>query len=169
MTAARKRPGFKKFLGLPLAIEVSVGAVVFRAGERGREYLLLHYPNGHWDYVKGHVEEGESHEETLRREALEEAGLADLALIPGYHEKTRYYYAAKGREREKRAASGTGRYVWKTVHFYLAETVGREVALSHEHVGAVWLPYQKALRRLTYENARELIRRAETHLRDLGR
>lgn len=169
MSQIKKRPGFRRFLGLPVAIEVSVGGVVFREGERGREYLLLHYPNGHWDYVKGHVEEGESHEETLRREAAEESGLSDLSVIPGFHRKTRYYYAAKGREREKRLASGAGRYIFKTVHFYLAETKERQVALSHEHVGAVWLPYQRALRRLTYENARDLLRRSETHLKSLGR
>ena len=54
--------------------EKSCGAVIFRVGN-ATKYLLLHYEAGHWDFVKGHSEKGESEEETVRREILEETGL----------------------------------------------------------------------------------------------
>ena len=31
-------------------------------------YLLLHYESGHWEFAKGHIEKGESEEQTVRRE-----------------------------------------------------------------------------------------------------
>ena len=49
--------------------EKSCGAVIVRDGN-GIEYLLLQYETGHWDFVKGHVELGESEVETTSRETL---------------------------------------------------------------------------------------------------
>lgn len=48
-----------------MAIEVTSGAVVYRQGENGIEYLLLESQNkGHfWGFPKGHVEGNESLEE----------------------------------------------------------------------------------------------------------
>ncbi|MDZ4384915.1 MAG: NUDIX domain-containing protein, partial [Candidatus Moranbacteria bacterium] len=64
-----------------ISFEKSVGAVVFRKKETGgKEFLLLHYPSGHWDFPKGHIESGETEEGTLRREVEEETGLKDLKL-----------------------------------------------------------------------------------------
>ena len=40
--------------------EKSCGIVVFHRKDEECEFLLLHYPEGHWDLPKGHVEEGES-------------------------------------------------------------------------------------------------------------
>jgi hypothetical protein len=59
---------FLKALGVATEWEVSVGAVVFTGEKNKRQYLLLHYPSGHFDFPKGHVEVGETEEETLRRE-----------------------------------------------------------------------------------------------------
>ena len=52
--------------------EKSCGIVLFREEEGTRQFLLLHYPSGHWDLAKGHVEEGETEHETATRELLEE-------------------------------------------------------------------------------------------------
>ena len=52
--------------------EKSCGAVVYRMEKGRRLYLLLHYCEGHWDLPKGHVEAGESEEQTARREISEE-------------------------------------------------------------------------------------------------
>ena len=59
-----------------MAIEVTSGAVVYRQGENGIEYLLLESQNkGHfWGFPKGHVEGNESLEETALREIKEEIG-----------------------------------------------------------------------------------------------
>ena len=40
--------------------QTSAGAVIYRDLLDGREYLLLQYLGGHWDFVKGKTEAGES-------------------------------------------------------------------------------------------------------------
>ncbi len=41
-----------------ISFEKSVGAVIFRKSDGAVMYLLLHYPSGHWDFSKGHMEKG---------------------------------------------------------------------------------------------------------------
>ncbi|MBD3304395.1 NUDIX domain-containing protein, partial [Candidatus Woesearchaeota archaeon] len=48
------------------------GGIIFNNGK----YLLVkHKEGGHWDFPKGHAEEGETEEETALREIYEETGL----------------------------------------------------------------------------------------------
>lgn len=149
-----------KILGLPVEWEVSVGSCIFLETPEGRRYLLLQYPSGHYDFAKGHVEEGETEEDTLRRETEEETGIDDLTILPK-RVSIRYYYVAKGNERHRREEEGWGIYIFKQVHFYPAETKTSEVRLSHEHTGYLWLPYEEAVKQVTFENARRVIRMTE--------
>jgi bis(5'-nucleosidyl)-tetraphosphatase len=136
--------------------EKSCGAVIFRVGN-GTEYLLLHYEAGHWDFVKGHVEKGESEEETVKREILEETGLSSVTFLNDFRERIDYFYRRRGR------------MVSKEVIFYLARNTGEEqVKISGEHIGYEWLPHREALDRLTYKNAKETLRKAEEHLQRTG-
>jgi 8-oxo-dGTP pyrophosphatase MutT (NUDIX family) len=136
--------------------EKSCGAVIFRVGN-GTEYLLLHYEAGHWDFVKGHVEKGESEEETVKREILEETGLKTNTFLGDFRERIDYFYRRRGRT------------VSKEVIFYLVKNTGEEqVEISGEHIGYDWLPYRDALDRLTYKNAKETLRKAEEHLQRTG-
>lgn len=134
--------------------EKSCGAVIFKRNGN-RKYLLLHYEGGHWDFVKGHVERNESEKDTVRRETQEEAGITDLTFIEGYRHPISYYY--------KRA----GKTVYKEVIFYLIESTTDAVRLSREHVGFDWLPYERASERLTYKNAKEILRKANDFLEKL--
>jgi bis(5'-nucleosidyl)-tetraphosphatase len=154
-----------KACGCPVIWEVSVGAVIFRTEPTGRQYLLLHYPSGHLDYVKGHVEAGETEEMTLRRETEEESGITDLKVF-SHRVSIRYFYVAKGTEREKRIRSGAGLWIFKQVHFYPAETPTQQVVISHEHQGFVWEPYEVALRRLTFPNAKRVLSETEEYLKN---
>lgn len=140
-----------------VSFEKSVGAVIFRREGNKLEYLLLHYESGHWDFPKGHIEGAESDEETLRREAREETGLSDLKIMPGFKKTIRYFYQAKGKEKEKRIKAGKDIKIEKTVVYYAAETKSKEVLISFEHIGYVWLDYEKALERVTYKNAKEIL------------
>ena len=142
-----------RFFGAPVIWETSVGAVVFRTVDSERRYLLLHYPSGHFDFAKGHVEEGETEEMTLRRETEEESGIKDLDVF-SFRVSIRYFYVAKGMEREKRLRNNQGIWIFKVVHFYPAETKTEAVVISHEHQGFVWENYATALKRVTFGNAK---------------
>ena len=47
----------------------SAGIVLFRNASNKNEFLLLNYPQGHWDFIKGKVEEGETpHKSAIRKQ-----------------------------------------------------------------------------------------------------
>ena len=56
--------------------ETSAGIVIFRRENSKILFLLLHYPSGHWDFVKGKMEKGESVQQTAIRETKEETGIS---------------------------------------------------------------------------------------------
>jgi 8-oxo-dGTP pyrophosphatase MutT (NUDIX family) len=130
----------------------SCGAVVFRKNQEVK-YLLLHYEAGHWDYAKGEVEKGESERDTVVRELREETGITDARFIEGFREEISYFYKM------------VGRTIHKEVVFFLMETGTSDVVLSFEHTGYEWLDYQKAIERLTFENAKNILRKAHTFLK----
>jgi bis(5'-nucleosidyl)-tetraphosphatase len=133
-------------------IERSAGAVVFRRDKEVLYYLLLHYQAGHWDFPKGNIEKGEELKETVERETEEETGIKDIKFIPGFKEKIEYYYKLKDKN------------IFKTVIFFLAETKTKQVKLSFEHKGFDWLPYKKALNKLTFKNAKNTLIKADRFL-----
>ena len=57
--------------------EKSCGAIVYRKFHGNIELLLIKNQNGgHWSFPKGHVEEGETEEQTAVREIMEETGIS---------------------------------------------------------------------------------------------
>ena len=135
--------------------ELSAGAVIFRKEEGENLFLLLHYGSGHWDFVKGHIEEGETETQTVKRETQEETGITDLNMVNDFNQRIRYFF-----KRGKQT-------VYKEVIFHLAETSEKKVNLSHEHIGHIWLPYEDAINQLTFENAKNVLRKAQAVLSKL--
>lgn len=150
-----------------ISFEKSVGAVVFRRSGGAVMYLLLHYPSGHWDFSKGHVEKGEKDEGTLRREILEETGISDLAVVSNFSARIRYFYRAGEEEKQKRKKTGKSSNVMKKVVYYLAETKTKNVKISPEHIGCEWLGYKDALARITYKNGKNVLKKADKYLKSV--
>lgn len=139
-----------------ISIEKSCGIILYKTENGLREYLLLHYPGGHWDFAKGHVEKSDKSEEaTARRELEEETGITQIQIDPFYR-NAMYYEFKRGRFE----------IVKKTVVFFLAESSGKDVTISHEHRNFIWLPYEKAYQKLTYDNAKDLLKLAEENLKN---
>ncbi len=149
--------------------EKSAGAVVFRRAGEKIYFLLLHYKSGHWDFPKGHIEKGESEEQTLRREVKEETGLDDLKISLDFKKRVHYAYQARGEERTKRRKAGMSINVFKKVVYYLAETKTREVKISSEHVGCEWLEYDEALKKITYKGPRKVLKLVKKYLQKSAR
>ena len=76
--------------------ETSAGIVLFRKEESKKLFLLLHYPSGHWDFVKGKMEKGESTHQTAIREAKEETGITDIKFIENFEEWIEYNFKHQG-------------------------------------------------------------------------
>ena len=135
--------------------EHSAGVVLFCLQEGKTVYLLLHYPNGHWDYVKGNREKQETLQQTVLRECQEETGLKHIKFIPGFEETVHYFF-----KREKDVVA-------KDVVFLLGMASSVKVRLSSEHTGFVWLPYEKAVEKVTFPNAKTLLKKAHEHLQSI--
>lgn len=135
-----------------MSFERSAGAIIFRRENGEIFYLLLNYPSvttkDYWDLAKGHIEEGEDELVTVTREVEEETGLKDINILDGFKETIKYSFMS-GKQ-----------LVSKVVTFYLAETQNKEVQISSEHISYIWLPYQDALDKLTFDNAKNLLKKA---------
>ncbi len=128
--------------------EKSSGAVIFRDTPEGIVFLLLHYPSGHWDFVKGKIETGENPLDTVIRETKEEAGISDLNFVEGFEENIEYDFQFEGE------------LIHKKVVFYLAKTNTEKITISHEHLDFVWLDYKSAFEKTTYQNTKSVLSKA---------
>jgi len=131
--------------------ERSAGIIVFRKDGRfrgGRLFLLLDYGR-FWDYPKGHVERGEDDRAAALRELEEETGIADVELIDGFEHQFSYFFRDKVKG-----------LIRKSVVFFLGETKTKQIQVSHEHAGGEFLPYEEAMNRLTYPNAKQALKKA---------
>ena len=130
----------------------SAGIVLFRNASNKNEFLLLNYPQGHWDFVKGKVEQGETPYETASRETKEETGISDIVFIDGFEESVEYNFKFKNED------------IHKTVVFFLAKTNEKKITLSHEHNDFVWLEYDDALKKTTFRNAKNILSKTNKFL-----
>lgn len=129
--------------------ETSAGIVLFRKEDSKNLFLLLHYPSGHWDFVKGKMEKGESTRETAIRETKEETGITDIKFVDGFEEWIEYNFQYQKE------------LVHKKVVFFLAETTTKQVNISHEHLDYTWMDYNTAMEKTTFDNAKTVLTKAQ--------
>ncbi len=134
--------------------EKSCGALVVRRGEDQPQILLIKHNGGHWAFPKGHVEAGETEEQTALREVREETGL-DVKLDTRYREMVTF--------------SPAPRTMKDVVYFAATVVSGKERPQLSEVSDVRWVPFSEAERYITFDNDRHLfckMRRFidETHL-----
>jgi bis(5'-nucleosidyl)-tetraphosphatase len=136
--------------------EKSCGAVIYNKKGDTTKYLLLNYATGHWDFVKGNVENNETEKETVVRELKEETSIFEAQFVDGFREAIAYFYRRQGLT------------VHKEVVFYLMEAYTDKVILSYEHIGYIWLDYLHAMEKLTFKNAKDTLQKAHDFLKKNG-
>ena len=120
--------------------------------------LLLQYPQGHWDFPKGHVEESDDNRlSTAARELKEETGITDGRFIEDFEYRTSYNFRHKGKRIDKQ------------VFWYIAETETMAVKISHEHQEHLWLDWEGAMRQLTHEESKGVLAAAHAHMKSIGK
>ena len=129
--------------------ETSAGIVLFRKENSKNLFLLLHYPSGHWDFVKGKMEKDESIQQTAIRETKEETGITDITFIQNFEEWIEYNFQYKGE------------LVHKKVVFFLAETKTDKITISDEHLDFTWMDYNTAMEKTTFYNAKTVLTKAQ--------
>jgi 8-oxo-dGTP pyrophosphatase MutT (NUDIX family) len=156
-TNQKKKQNRKNLKNRPKAVrEYTAGGMVFRHSQSGVDILMIQDRLGRWTIPKGHVEEGESLDQTAIREVGEETGLHDLK-IRGKLDKIHFFYRKDGR------------LIFMTTHVYLMEALGDTNALVPEDsegiVDAKWFPKEEALKLIEYKDTERLFRMGLAKLR----
>ena len=130
--------------------ERSCGAVVFRKINNEIRYLLIrNRRSSNWSFPKGHVENGETLEDTAKREVLEETGLR-IKILPGF--KCKSEYSIQNR-------------IQKTVQIFVASTEDTQTIIQQEEIeDYLWLTYERAYNQLKFENDKTILKDAHDYL-----
>lgn len=129
--------------------EISAGIVVYRRTQEGPKFLVLYHGHNYWNFPKGKIENEEKSFEAALRETREETGLStsDLRVMRNFKAYEKFQFKRSGKT------------VFKTVIFYLAETNKRDVKISKEHQGYAWFLYREAGRILgEYKDSQKVLR-----------
>ncbi len=124
----------------------SAGGLVVR---RDQVLLISTQKGRRWQLPKGHIEAGETPEETAVREVREETGVTGrvVAALP----EVEYWYVEKGKLR-----------VHKRVDYFLLEYESGDAADfdAGEVSGADWFSWDEGLAKLSFENERRVAEKA---------
>ena len=108
-----------------------------------------------WTLPKGTPNAGETREQTALREVREETGLE--VRITGPLDSIEYWFVQSGTR------------IHKTVHYFLMEPVGGDLAAhDHEFDEVRWIPFASAPSMLTFETERALVARASEIIAGAG-
>lgn len=123
--------------------EKSCGIVVFYKESSNLLVLLVHHNSGHWGFPKGHMENGETEEETGVREVLEETGIA-TRIISNFREVITYSPSPN---------------IEKDVVFFIGEPVNKNTIPQITEVSeARFVDVEKAEKLITHENEKKVLK-----------
>lgn len=128
--------------------EKSCGAIVIN---KNNKILLVHHNAGHWDFPKGHIENGETEEQTAIREVKEETNI-DIII------NNKYRYTTNYSPKEN---------VMKEVVYFLAQNIDEDKKPQLEEVSEVkWFTLEEAMNTITYENSKEILNKLKKDIEE---
>ncbi|KFI67801.1 Phosphohydrolase (MutT/nudix family protein) [Bifidobacterium magnum] len=132
---------------LPVVREYSAGGLVF--DDQNRVAIIArHSRSGHleWCLPKGHIEKGETPQQTAVREVHEETGI--LGEVVDSIATIDYWF------------TGTSQRVHKLVHHFALRQIGGELTVEgdpdHEAEDAIWVKFEDLDDVLSYPNERKI-------------
>lgn len=146
----RKKPSIQEIVREPTA-----GGIVFRRDENnGVEILMFQDAKDRWSIPKGHIEEGESAQQTAKREIGEEVGLTNTEVI-GWLGKVHFRYRR------------VDKLVLMTTQIYLVRALGDTNAIQKEEwmKDVRWFKFHDALEAIEYEDIGKLMLLAMKRIR----
>ena len=126
----------------------SCGFVAFKQIENKNCYLIIKSLNGDVGFPKGHVEAGESELQTAIRELKEETGV-EVEVIPGFRQQIEY------------PLTRIPDAIKQSVYFLGRCTSDNVICQESEVAEARFVSYEEALKMLTFEETKNILRDAE--------
>ncbi|MFH1664546.1 MAG: NUDIX hydrolase [Candidatus Omnitrophota bacterium] len=126
----------------------AAGGVVIKKEKGQPRVLLIMDSYGCWTWPKGHLEEGETPEETALREVAEETGQAGTVIVEPLG-RQKYSFKFK---------SGK---IDKTVHIFLIKASAREkiTVQTSEIREARWFSAEEAVGKIQYRGSRTFLKK----------
>lgn len=136
--------------------EPTAGGIIFRHTTDGSdiEILLIQDTKGRWTIPKGHIEPGETAQQTAKREIGEEVGLYDIEIL-GWLGKIHFRYRR------------VDKLVLMTTQIYLVRAGSDADNIRNEGWmnDLKWLPFADALDAIEYEDIGKLMLLAKKRIR----
>lgn len=134
-----------------MTCEKSCGAVVFTTIENQIKYLLVQSLEGVYGFPKGHMEHGETEEETAHREVFEETHV-HVSFLEGFRTVTEYMLPNKINTK-------------KQVVYFLGKYEHQEVIYQREElIDACLATYDEAIELLRFDDSKRILRKANHFL-----
>ncbi len=115
--------------------------------ENEGKFLLLHRSNEDlWECPKGHIEEGETDNDAIKRELFEETRISDFSLINKIG-LLQFEFIRK--------LSGTVKK--REITYYHLKTSNKMVVVSSEHDDFLWVSRKELFEKLKFEDIRDLL------------
>lgn len=144
---------------MEIKTDYSFGVIPYIYNEGKLEFFLINQHSSHlknkyyWIFPKGHADEGETREQTATRELQEETQLILAALNSTVTFDIVYEF------------KDGDTLIKKTASFFLGQAASHAYTLDGEEVvEAGWFTYEAALERLTYQNAKDMLKSAHEYL-----
>ena len=129
----------------------SCGAVVFTRKDGKIQYVIIRAHNGEYGFPKGHMELGETEQQTAIREIAEEVGLHPV-LLDGFRKEVQYSFPNKPD-------------LTKITVYFLAEYTNQQIAAQPEEIAhADILPFEEALCLLSFAESQTVLQQAHLFL-----
>lgn len=134
----------------------SYGIIIYRKERNNILYLLVKHRKGHWAFSKGHCEKGETKLESALRELHEETGIRNPTLLSN-----------KTFIKENYIITNNFPNIDKTIEFFIGKTKKVNIKIDNvEIVDYKWLDYNKALKQITFEAAKNTLEKVNKFLND---
>ena len=147
----RRKPSIQEIVREPTS-----GGIVWRRNKNdGIEILLIQDAKDRWTIPKGHIEEGETAQQTAKREIGEEAGLKNVEL-QGWLGKIHFRYRR------------IDKLVLMTTQIYLVKALAGSDDIQKEGWmnGIEWFSFNDALDKIEYEDIAKLMLKAKARIRE---
>lgn len=152
-----QRKGDSRAKAIP---EYTAGGIAFRKNTSGVvEFLLMQDHRSRWTIPKGHVESGETLEQTALREMQEETGLTKLKIVDRL-DKVHFFYRREGK------------LIFMTTFIFLMEALDPGEPLVLEDTEWVkdlkWFEAQPARALIEYKGTKLMLDMSVKKLREAG-